>query len=303
VQRKWIDLGRIHHLCRTVLEIGGDIPPKQAVRRIRQAAEEYHEALPPEEFPQTEANRSLKELEERLADIQRQLNAYPCLDCRHKPECLLDPESPTAKMVERLKHLQEAGPAAGRLLWSSFLKHFQFLVSEGFVSEEGELTADGYWAARLRLDHPLLIASGIKASAWPEDDPALLAAMAAPFVVDKETLHDKETPRPAPRLSQAWRRLDEALSPIMDRLTKTGFDTPTLDLRSAQAILHWAENDQFEEAVELYGRDPGDMAMLVFRTADNLRQMAGLEDTHPRLAPTARAAVDLILKEPVTIPL
>jgi hypothetical protein len=45
------------------------------------------------------------------------------------------------------------------------------------------------------------------------------------------------------------------------------------------------------------------MAMLAFRTADHLRQIASLSETHPNLAATARRAVDLILKEPVTVPL
>ena len=53
----------------------------------------------------------------------------------------------------------------------------------------------------------------------------------------------------------------------------------------------------------LYGLDQGDLAMLAFRTADHLRQMAGLRVTHPRLAEAAKAAVDLVLKEPVIVPL
>jgi hypothetical protein len=42
--------------------------------------------------------------------------------------------------------------------------------------------------------------------------------------------------------------------------------------------------------------------MLVFRTADNLRQIISLEGTHPALAGKAREALQLILREPVIIP-
>jgi hypothetical protein len=41
------------------------------------------------------------------------------------------------------------------------------------------------------------------------------------------------------------------------------------------------------------------MAMLITRTADHLRQVAGLSDTHPELAETAREAIELIFREPV----
>jgi len=42
--------------------------------------------------------------------------------------------------------------------------------------------------------------------------------------------------------------------------------------------------------------------MLVFRTADNLRQIASLEATHPVLAAKARSTIELLLREPMTIP-
>ena len=65
----------------------------------------------------------------------------------------------------------------------------------------------------------------------------------------------------------------------------------------------WAGDGDWEESVRKLGLDEGDMAMLVFRTADNLRQIAGLRKTHPTLAATASKAMALILKEPVIVPL
>ncbi|NNJ99263.1 MAG: hypothetical protein HKP58_02515, partial [Desulfatitalea sp.] len=42
-----------------------------------------------------------------------------------------------------------------------------------------------------------------------------------------------------------------------------------------------------------------DMAMLVLRTADNLRHMAALGEVFPQMADQARQAIDLILRVPV----
>jgi hypothetical protein len=43
------------------------------------------------------------------------------------------------------------------------------------------------------------------------------------------------------------------------------------------------------------------MASLVVRTADHLRQVTNLVDSHPVLAKTAERAITLILREPVFI--
>ena len=46
----------------------------------------------------------------------------------------------------------------------------------------------------------------------------------------------------------------------------------------------------------------GDMAQLIYRTSDNLRQITALAETHPRLAASAREAVELLLRPPVVVP-
>ena len=43
----------------------------------------------------------------------------------------------------------------------------------------------------------------------------------------------------------------------------------------------------------------GDMATLVLRTADNLRQISSLKDTYPDVAACAQKAREGILREPV----
>jgi hypothetical protein len=51
--------------------------------------------------------------------------------------------------------------------------------------------------------------------------------------------------------------------------------------------------------IKASGIAEGDMATLVLRTADNLRQIASLKDTHPYVAACAVRACEAILKEPV----
>ena len=58
-------------------------------------------------------------------------------------------------------------------------------------------------------------------------------------------------------------------------------------------------HDQGNLSLGKMGIADGDLAMLVLRTADNLRQIASLRDTHPEIAALAIKARESILREPV----
>ena len=303
VRLKWVSLSRIYQLLETRLDLGPETDPRDAVLLIRAASLVDHPPLDHDVLAVESDDQGLVKMETRLDELNRERGSMPCRRCSIQSECLGDRKSEPVRIIKKIINLDTQSGMTGQLLWSSFIKHFEFLKKEGFVQEDGQLTSDGHWAAQLRLDHPLIFAAGIKASAWPEEDPALLAAMVAPFVVDKEQLTDEEGFKPPPALSSAFFKLEQAITPLWERLASAGFNVPRLKVRPILAMHHWAGHGQWEEAVRIYGQDPGDMAMLVFRTADNLRQLASLSATHPQLAPTARAAVELILKEPVITPL
>lgn len=44
----------------------------------------------------------------------------------------------------------------------------------------------------------------------------------------------------------------------------------------------------------------GNLAMLILRTADNLRHIRGLYEVFPEAAETAGKAIELIMRDPVT---
>jgi ATP-dependent RNA helicase HelY len=232
------------------------------------------------------------------------MEGLPCQRCPLKDTCLPVQKSEGFKLISRLASIRSGNQDTGLGLWTSFMRHLEFLKAEGYVKDD-ELTDHGRWAAKLRLDHPLVIAAGIKMNILPEDDPALLAALVAPFVVDSDRATEPPDSRHAvpPELAAAFLHLEKEVDPLIKRLTEWNFGTPVLSLRPALAIFSWATEGNWHTAVRLYGLDEGDMAMLTFRTADHLRQIASLSATHPILAATARRAVDLILREPVTVPL
>ncbi|WP_300463892.1 DEAD/DEAH box helicase [Desulfobacula sp.] len=186
------------------------------------------------------------------------------------------------------------------LLWLDFLDHMAFLTAENFVTKEGKLTQDGLWASKLRMDAPLLVAQGIRKKCLPQTDPALLAAIISAFVNEKEFTDDPLYHKALPqRLKEAFLGAREDLKPFAIKLLEDGFDAPNLFIQPSLLLYLWAHDKPWEELVSQSDFAEGDLARLILRTGENLRQISKLEDTFPGIAKTAKEAIDLILKEPV----
>lgn len=191
------------------------------------------------------------------------------------------------------------GREVGVDLWNDFQRHLGFLRDEGFVDEKNRLTENGAWASKLRLDQPLLIAEGLRKGVFPRDDEKLFAAVVAPFVYDGDQeimIIRAELPR---RLTRSYDRVVKALADLAGRLKAGGFPVAPLFLWPAAVIHEWAMGGDWNRIIRKAGITDGDLAMLVMRTADNLRQIASLQESHPETAALAWKAREAILREPV----
>jgi superfamily II RNA helicase len=186
-----------------------------------------------------------------------------------------------------------------KTLWEDFCRHLDFLAEEGFVNENHRLTENGIWASKLRLDQPMLIAECLKQEAFPKSDEKLLAAVVAPFIYDGDQdikITYKKTPG---KLSQATGKVLHTIKPLMQRMKEAGFEVNPLHLWTAEVMYDWAKGADWDELIGHVGIADGDLAMLVLRTADNLRQIMSLKETHPNMAELALKARKMILREPV----
>ena len=184
-------------------------------------------------------------------------------------------------------------------MWDDFLRHLHFLQETGYVSAEGELTADGRWASQLRVDQPLLIAESFRLGILPESEPTLLAAIISAFVNERESdikIPKKKLPKPP---MNAFYRVVKGLRPFAWQMVDQGFEARPLFLRPAIAIHAWASGESWEKVGSLAEMEEGDLVMLILRTADNLRHIRGLRQVFPEAAETANRSIELILREPV----
>jgi len=186
-------------------------------------------------------------------------------------------------------------------LWQDFLRHLNFLKATGFVSAEDELTADGSWASQLRVDQPLLISEGFRKEIFPQRNSDLLAALIAPFVNERETDDRIKKDLVPDSLAKAFSKLSKGLKPFATRLAKSGFEVHPLYFRPSVVIFAWAQGESWEKVVRIAEIEEGNLAMLILRTADNLRHIRNLKDVFPEAAETAAEAIDGIMREPVVM--
>jgi superfamily II RNA helicase len=184
-------------------------------------------------------------------------------------------------------------------LWLDFSRHLKFLQHTGFVTAGGELTEDGKWASQLRVDQPLLIAQCFRQGLLPDAQPGLLAGIIASFVNERES-DDRAAKKIMPnQLKRALSLIVKGLSPFARQMINEGFGVRPLYMRPAAAIYAWATAQSWENVLAISEREEGDLAMLILRTADNLRHIRSLHRVFPDAAESAALAVESILREPV----
>lgn len=184
-------------------------------------------------------------------------------------------------------------------LWQDFERHLAFLKEEGFVDENNRLTEDGLWASKLRLDQPLLIAECLRKGAFPAEG-ALLSAIVSIFAYDgDQDLRNRGPRRPPAKLLKAFRRVNSTIKSLQKKMGEKGFEVRPLIFWPLQVMYDWARGWDWDDLVKNAGISDGELAMLVLRTADNLRQIRSLGSSHMEIAQAADQAISLILREPV----
>lgn len=185
-------------------------------------------------------------------------------------------------------------------LWQDFILHLDFLKMEGFVDEDDKLTEDGIWSAKLRIDTPLLVAEGFRLDIFPKKDPAVLAAIIASFVNERDftdtSLIKRQTPK---KLLTAFLKVKRILTPFAHNMFDNGFNVSPLYLQPAVTVYAWASDTEWDEVLRNADMAEGDLSRLILRTADNLQHIANLSDHFPEIAYTAKQAKEILMKSPV----
>ena len=218
-------------------------------------------------------------------------------------EDLLEKSFATYQLTEQSKKrgFKKIAAYDNKSLWRDFLRHLEFLKEKKYVDSSGRLTDDGIWASQLRVDQPLLIGEGFRLGIFPESDPALLAAIIASLIDERDADNHIDKNSFPKKLLTSFINVKKRLRPFSKEMASRGFEVRKLFLRPAVAVYAWATGQSWEKVVSVSDFEEGTLAMLVLRTVDNLRHMRALADVFPDASKTAETAIELILKEPVVV--
>ncbi|MFO7557816.1 MAG: ATP-dependent DNA helicase, partial [Desulfobacterales bacterium] len=187
-----------------------------------------------------------------------------------------------------------------KYLWRDFQQHLNFLKENEYVAESNELTDDGRWASKLRIDHPLLIAESFRLGIVPESDPAMLAALIASFVNEREDADENLSTQLIPKmLLKQFLVIKKSLRPFAKQMRSRGFEAQSLCIRPAAAIYSWALGNSWDTTLEISGLAEGDLARLILRTSDNLRHIRNLTQIFPKVAATSGKSIEMLLRDPL----
>ena len=241
--------------------------------------------------------------DEELRKVGNSLASLPCEGCEYFEICHRSKKGSLNKLLWEFRSSNDQIGASGEGLWLSFKRQVGFLKETDFVDETDRLTSDGQWASNLRLDQPLLIAEAIRKGAFEGISSEALAGGLAPFVWDRGQEMELRV-KGALDLTVIEDMFDRLLNHIEGIRTlkdKRGFQSPPLMFWPAAALFMWAKGIPWKQLLYFVPADEGDMASLIMRTADHLRQVAALRETHASLASVAAESIELILREPVYI--
>ncbi|MDX9820264.1 MAG: ATP-dependent DNA helicase, partial [Desulfococcus multivorans] len=88
----------------------------------------------------------------------------------------------------------------------------------------------------------------------------------------------------------------------LKQMADAGFDVRPLYLRPCLSVYLWAAGAHtWEHVVRVSELAEGDMAVLILRTADNLRHIVALREVFPEASKNASKAVESILRDPVAV--
>jgi len=249
--------------------------------------------------PLVQADKSAK-----IKAVEERERGLPCEHCEHFRDCHGKRNKDLHRILKTFKWLSNSMGGTSSGLWLSFKRHLRFLKETRFVDEKDRLTSDGIWASKLRLDQPLLIAEAIRKGGFRDLGPEVMAGCIAVFVWDKDQDVEMRTGdrEDLKTMEDAFNRLLVRMEHVRRLKAARGFDNPSVLYWPAAALFLWSKGTPWEDLLYYVPIGEGDMASMITRTADHLRQVATLEATHPELALVAVRAIGLILREPVFIP-
>ncbi|MEP6704426.1 MAG: hypothetical protein ABJB34_06450 [Acidobacteriota bacterium] len=184
-------------------------------------------------------------------------------------------------------------------IWLPFERRAMVLDHFGYLDFDAEtVTEEGKWLAYVRVDRPLLVGEAIRQGIFDDLTPQTAAGLMAALAADSDRNYGELYL--SDDLLGVITRLEEIILEVSNKEWNSGIEpTEEINLSAAAAAERWAGGMTWDQLAKKTGAEEGDLFRLLARTGEALLQIANLRDSNSRTAAVARAAAEIILREPV----
>lgn len=247
--------------------------------------------------PSTRATASLRDEDDRILDLRRQLRSHPCHGCSDREA--------HARWAERYHRAQRQAQDLARRVegrTNSIAKKFdrvcEVLASLGYLTSAGddaEVTASGQLLMGLYTETDLVTAQALLDGDWTALSAPDLAAVASCLVYESREGGDESPALPNRPIREAYQRLTAVWSDLHALERDHGLDvTRQPDPGLADATLRWARGASLLEVLTHADITAGDFVRWTRQVIDLLGQMATALPSDSAVGTRAREAADLL---------
>jgi ATP-dependent RNA helicase HelY len=238
--------------------------------------------------------RSAAATDEELAALRRSLRAHPCHGCDHRED--------HARWAERWWRLRREHETLLRRIEGrtntiarTFDRVCELLEERGYLDGD-HVTSHGRRLGRIYAESDLLIAECLREGVWRGLDGAGLASCLSALVYSSRRDDGAPARMPGGPTGAALLETERLWSALSDRERDRRLDpTPEPDLGLAWAVHRWARGHRLEAVLSDGDLAAGDFVRWCKQIIDllgQIQQAAGEDGDNPRLARTAREAVE-----------
>lgn len=235
----------------------------------------------------------------KLANLESSLREAPCnissLLARHKR---LDVK--LWRLKREIRALEKRQDEDEGYYWRRFCSLYELLREIGQLDEADKPTAAGALTGQIRADNELFVSMLIQDGLFEGLLPSEVAGVACALSFDsnRENLYSQFAVSPA--VQAALSTGVQAAKRLRRLQEKYRVQVPILLNPLACGLIEaWAQGLPWDQVTSATNIAEGDLVRIVRRTADLLRQFSRSPDMPRKLAQAARAALPLILRDPV----
>lgn len=184
-------------------------------------------------------------------------------------------------------------------IWQPFEDRAKVLDHFGYLDfQQQQVLPAGKWLADLRVDRPLLVGEALKNGIFDDLDIKLVAALMASLAADPDRSFGELYL--SNQLLDVVADFEELIREVSIIEARNGIEpAEEINLSAAAAAERWAGGMSWSDLVARTKAEEGDLIRLLSRTGEALMQLAHLNESAPDAAAAARAAAEMVLREPI----